>query len=176
MGRYNDAVAEATWLIEAYPRHPEAFIERSMTRLQRNEHMGALKDAESALTISPRHPHAQTAKLDALTRLRRIDEIIRYATELLSAEYTSPATPSIHFRRGVAYKQIGHKNQAIDDLNMAMAMEDRWVWAVQAKLQQSGYLFGPPTSGDRDPVPDFRAKPFANALEACMLDPECFNP
>ena len=175
MGRYDDAVAETTWLIAAYPRRPDGYINRSMARLQRDDHMGALMDAETALTFSPRHPHAQTAKLDALKRLKRNDEIIHYATEILRTGWTGPMTPSIRFKRGAALKRTGHKNEAIDDLNTAMAMEDRWVWAVQAQLEQSGYLFGPPRYSNRDPVPDFRAKPFANALEACMIDPECFK-
>ena len=173
-GRYDDAQADYDWLTGNYPTKIAPRVNRSSANYHRGDVMAALDDAEAALKLDPDFPPAQKAKLTVLQSLHRFDEMLDYASDVLNRGHTSEEAPFFHIYRGQALKQLGYRQEAIKDINQAMAGNDMLVWSVHTQLQQSGYLFGPEQMYGRDPLPDFRAAPFANALEACMIDPECF--
>ena len=178
LGRYDEARPGFDWLVDNYPDYMLAFVRRSNVRTDTGDPVGGLADAEKALSMYPGFPYAEYAKLAALNGLRRNEETISYATETLATGHETKNIPWVYLWRGLAYKRLGLKSEALHDLTHAVATHDGIAWSIQSQLNDSGYLFGPQshrTYKDGGPPLDFRAKGFANALKACMIDPECFK-
>ena len=174
-GRDEDTIAESTWLIEAYPSMPENYAYRGAARHSLRDFSGALADSDKSLAIQPWDPAVVRTKLSALLGLKRYEDVVAAANPLIDSGMDNDQMPWIYFWRATAFENLGRKREAIHDVHIAMAANDGIIWSTQTQLQQHGYLFGPPKYSDRDPVPDVTTKEFSNGLEACMIDPECFQ-
>ena len=178
LNRNEEVRADLDWLIKEYPRHPQAFIFRSELLTHSGNPAAALEDAETALALAPYHPDAQFLKVFALERLRRNEDVLQFAGEVLSLGQRSHRTPDFHYWRGIAYKRLGLKNEALQDFNEAMATKEWFTWTMHTQIDQHGYLFGSQRRrrfDDGGPPLDIRAKEFVHAMEACMVDPECMT-
>lgn len=176
--RYSDAQQEYDWLIANYPRFLDPYLQRSYIKISTRDPLGGLDDAEVFLATYPDYPSAQMLKIESLINLDRDDDVVDYTTQLLARGYETSRTPNIYFWRGISYKHLGYNDEAERDLTRAAATKEGLAWAVHTQLKQSGYLFGPQrdrSHDDRGPPLDTRTAEFANALKACIIDPECFK-
>lgn len=173
MSRWDLVISESTWLINEYPNNFDGFSMRAGARYQIADYVGALADSESALDLWAGHLHAQGTKIEALNKLKRFDDVIAYAGDVLQSGGTNFQTPTILMTRALAYKALGRREDAIDDINAAMAMDGQRIWTVHTQLAQAGFVFGPPVRYGEDPNPDITSPEFVNALQACVIDPEC---
>lgn len=170
-GRNVDAMSDASWLIAAYPEHPGGYVVRSNVRQTEKDGMAALADAEKALELAPGYHEAITSKLRALRTLKRHEDIVAYATGVMSGAFQPRNGPDYLFARGIAHYRLGHRGDALGDIYNAMAANENFAWDMATQLRQSGYLFG--SRQDAGNYPDILSKEFKHAMLACMIDPEC---
>lgn len=169
------AEADAAWLLANYPDDDRSHAARATVRRFREDFSGALDDANTALLMAPGNTDAQEAKAASLYALKRYPEVVAFTTAVLGNSRFNGVTSALHFRRALALKKLSRKTEAIADFNRAMAMDDYYVMIVSNAIQSANYYFGSGLSVPAHDQPDFLAKPFANALEACVVDPECLS-
>jgi tetratricopeptide (TPR) repeat protein len=160
-----DVLADLNALIAAFPQVADSYILRSIYFDWKGDWSRSYADAELALAIQPRDGDTQNMALRGLYKLKRYNEGLKLADELLDGTVPQAAQGPIYFWRGFINKQLGNKDDALHDLETSFALDPTRLMAGITQLRQTGYYNGS--------VKDSYSPALQNAFMACIVDPAC---
>ena len=171
--RYSEAMSDAEWLISQYPGSARGYVIRATVHDGLHDSIRALEDSEQALAIAPYHHSARFHKLWALLHLKRYEDAVSYASWLVAKNPDPSYAYDYYYVRGLAQYRLGRGEEALHDILTAAAADEFSNRRITTQMRQSGYLEVAPNALGK-PF-DVTSKAFHNALEACMIDPECIR-
>lgn len=114
-------MADLNSAIEADPKSTDALRERAGARLQQDDVDGAVKDLQRLLELDPTNQQIAQATVQQLVDLDRADE----AVELLGKTISANPSEGLYRLRAILYRMLGKEDEALADLNKALAMQPR---------------------------------------------------
>jgi len=114
-------IADLNAAIEANPKNTDALRERAGARLQKSDVDGAVQDLQSVLEIDPTNQQIATATVKQLVDMDRADE----AVELLGKTIAASPSEGLYRLRAILYRMLKKEDEALADLNKALAMQPR---------------------------------------------------
>ena len=103
------------------PKNLEALRARAAVRMQDNDVAGAIKDMELVLAEDPTNQQVARTLVEKLAELNRIDD----ALKLLSNALESKPSEGLYRLRAIVYRMQLKEDEALADLNKALAMQPR---------------------------------------------------
>lgn len=121
-GRFDDAMAAYDRAIELSPPYFEAFLNRGLLRLKRNDNAAARRDFEKALHINPAEwrAHLELGNLN-LAEGRFADAVAAYEAALA----LEPGNADLRNNAGLAYSELGNSAVSIDHYREAIRVQER---------------------------------------------------
>ncbi len=121
-GEWDEAIADFSKALEADPELWPALIYRGEAHIQMDDYDAALADFETVIGARPGNDlqavaHSGRGRVYMLRG--RIDLAL---ADLETAVELNPEDPFSRFVRGLIYAEIGHNEQAIQDLEMALSL------------------------------------------------------
>lgn len=163
--RYQEALAVYDGLLATHPDLPGVHFDRAGTRIEVGDYAGAMSDiAEAEKCVACRNK-TQILKIQALFHLNRYDETIAATSAGLLLPATDKDRGLMYFYRAYAYRGKGNIKQAQTDVLMSFGYDPWWQMATLNHARMRHYYDG----DDNAPL----GEPQKNAVEACMVDPEC---
>jgi tetratricopeptide (TPR) repeat protein len=119
-------MADLNSAIKADPNNLEAFQARAALRLQQNDVEGAIADLELVLLKDPTNEAVATAVVIKLSELDRVEDALKLITKSLTAQ----PNEGLYRLRAALYRSEKKYEQALSDLNKAIAMQPKDVDAL----------------------------------------------
>lgn len=107
--------------VEADKENVEALQARAALRLQAGEVDGAIEDLQSVLTRDPSNQAIAQAAVQQLVELNRSED----ALALLSKTIEAKPSEALYRLRAILYRMDGKEEEALADLNKALAMQPK---------------------------------------------------
>ncbi len=107
--------------VEADPENVEALQARAALRLQAGEVDGAIEDLQNVLTRDPSNQAIAQAAVQQLVELNRSED----ALALLSKTIEAKPSEALYRLRAILYRMDGKEEEALADLNKALAMQPK---------------------------------------------------
>lgn len=114
-------LADLNAAIKADPKNTDALRERAGARLEKGNVDGAVKDLQSVLEIDPTNVQIAQATVQQLVDLDRADD----AVELLGKTIQAKPSEGLYRLRAILYRMLDKEDEALDDLNKALAMQPK---------------------------------------------------
>jgi tetratricopeptide (TPR) repeat protein len=159
-------IEELDDLVREYPDVPWTYVLGGRYYKDKADWDMLRKNAETAMELSPIDLGQHGQLLEALYYLKRNQEGLDAADKMLGLPiFPEPDNAMKYYLRGFFHKKLGHKDEAIRDLETAFMLDPAALNAGLTQLMQSGYYTGK--------VDDPYSPAIRNALEACIIDPAC---
>lgn len=121
LGNFAAAISDFNKAIELDPDHADAYNNRGAQYAKAGMFEAAISDFSRALALSPDYVDAQRNKELALANSRGQSEPKQDGADSQTAEY--------FLKRGMQYGQTGNLRAAVNDFNMAISLNQRYVEA-----------------------------------------------
>ncbi len=112
-------MADLDTAAEKDPKNLEAFQARAALRLRNKDVEGAVADLENILTQDPTNSRVAQAAVQQLVDLNRVEE----ALKLMSKALELKPSEGVYRIRAILHRMEGHEDEALDDLNKALALQ-----------------------------------------------------
>lgn len=119
--RYDDAIADLTEAIRLKPDLARAFCNRGLAHLRRNEFAKARADFETGLAFEADAPLCYVGRGE----IHLSDGRYRSAVADLTRGINLKPTGEALVRRGLAYEQLGQRDNALKDFKSALSLRPR---------------------------------------------------
>jgi tetratricopeptide (TPR) repeat protein len=159
-GRADEALSNFTRAIELYPNYFQALAERGNLRASRRELAQAAEDFERALKVNARYEAALRGAGYCKLEGREFTGAVEYFERALSVE---PSNAGTHLLLGVAYLELGRREEARQALRRALELDPKG--AVRAHVHLANLLA-------LEQRYEEAADELRLYLNAVMLDPE----
>jgi tetratricopeptide (TPR) repeat protein len=120
-GENEKRMADLDAAIKADPDNLPALQGRAAMRLRANDVDGAIKDFESILTKDPTNQAVAQAAVQQLVEMNRVEDALSMVTKTLEAK----PSEGMYRMRAILYRMEGKEDEALADLNKALAMQPR---------------------------------------------------
>ena len=107
--------------LEADPTNGEALQARAAVRMQAGDVDGAVKDLQNVLARDPSNQAIAQAAVQQLVELNRAGD----ALDLLSKTIEAKPSEALYRLRAILYRMEGKEDEALADLNKALAMQPK---------------------------------------------------
>jgi tetratricopeptide (TPR) repeat protein len=165
--RYDEALKDLNWLIARYPNAGAYYYDRATLHAAKRDFVPALADANKEHELRPYCECTLHVKLQALYSLRRHDELVKIADDIVGSMTTLAYKDDAYFWRAIVEKQRGDIVSAKRDFETSFSLDPLKQRAGLTQLIQSGYYEGE--------ISDGYSERASNGLDACLLDPECMK-
>ena len=173
--KYDLAIKDYDEALTRFPKSDYLYVARADQKTRIDRASGsALEDYEKALAIFPKNGGAASGKIRILDTTKRYNELVKFANHVIESKPTTETKSWIYYWRGLALKKLGNTNDALKDYKKTILNGSELITTpLYNSLIQHGYLKADFSWVSKKP-PDLYSKEFANALEACVIDPECY--
>ena len=110
---YDEAINTFEEAIKMHPQEASLYIIRAGTYILKGEYSLAIKDIDNSVKIAPRDPGILNASGLEFAVMGKYDEALVFFNRAIEF---SQVNAEVYYNRGIVYKKIGDKNNAIDDL------------------------------------------------------------
>ena len=119
--KIDDKLADLDAAIKVDPSNVEALQARAAVRMQADNVDGAVEDLRSILNQDPSNQAVAQAAVQQLVDLNRAEDAI----DLLSKTLEAQPSEGLYRLRAILYRMQGKEDQALEDLNKALAMQPK---------------------------------------------------
>lgn len=116
-----EKLADLDAALEADPTNGEALQARAAVRMQAGDVDGAVKDLQNVLARDPSNQAIAQAAVQQLVELNRAGD----ALDLLSKTIEAKPSEALYRLRAILYRMEGKEDEALADLNKALAMQPK---------------------------------------------------
>lgn len=123
LGKYKDALIDASRAIDIQPRSPYGYSLRAMTHQGAGEWEQAVEGLSKGITVVPKAVAGELYRARGISYLQ-LSKLPEAVDDLSEALRLGVVSPLVHYKRGRALAQLGRYQEAIDDLSEALRRQD----------------------------------------------------
>jgi tetratricopeptide (TPR) repeat protein len=165
-GRFDDALKALVLVADRFPKSGRMLEYIARARFRSGDVQGALRDAMASNRLGTCNQCAATVEVDALIALKRYQEASDRAEKALMSLHTDQDQSHLLQALGKTSKRLRKYPEALAYYRSLSKYFGNEPWPFNQKLIREGYYDGKPTDQYNEKAD--------NALQACVLDPECF--
>ncbi|MDR0994394.1 MAG: tetratricopeptide repeat protein [Verrucomicrobiota bacterium] len=126
LGKYEEAFADYTKVIELNPENAVAHFNRGSAYAKIKKYEEAIADFDRAIELNPAYEEAYNNRGNAYAEIKKYKEALADYTKAVAL---NPAYAGAHFNRGSAYAEIKKYKEALADFDRAIALNPTYAEA-----------------------------------------------
>jgi tetratricopeptide (TPR) repeat protein len=152
-------------LVAKFPRNARVHASIAEARYDLKDFHGALTAAQKSNALGTCYRCAAEMEVRLLAILGRHDDVVSKANEYLAGGLAPLQAAYLQMLRGSSYRKLGKPKEALQSFRTGLTELGQTPWSQLTNLIVAGYYDGTPQDTYNEKID--------NALQACILDPEC---
>lgn len=129
-GKYEEAIPYYTALINAYPQHYEAYLDRGTCYYNLGSYDQAVSDCTSALELHPSYHFAYNNR--GYIKQHGLDDLTGAVNDYSSAIALENSDAQYYYNRGTAYMGMEDFDNALNDFNKSLEIDPNYADSIRA--------------------------------------------
>jgi tetratricopeptide (TPR) repeat protein len=165
MNRIEEALKELDKLIQDEPDVPEGYELRYRVVYGGSDFDGMKSDLDQVERLNPKSPELVWGRYNLYQETGKIDLAEKILDDAIDNSASSRVRAWASYKRAQVKKTRKNLDGALADLEESINLDPRWLAQVVTQTQALGYY-------ELESAEDLNAE-LRNALQACLIDPEC---